>query len=259
MFSLRSNSDTRLTPHLALMKLLAVLVIMYRLAHQNNSNYIHPLMAMYLYSTRVKVDAITLLNHLGLSVLYNLLLRKLRDIKAHSIAFINQQATNFKFVSSWDHFECRKNVIGERIGDTVKFRSVIIAIWIKIGWKIRVRGLKQWIWNAKRDVIDPYKLAINVFGSESARIHDQCIKFHHFQLVLAAFPLVTLLYSSVCMPTIDCIKCQKGRKTEVYAFVLSIFNKSLLLDNYFVFKDLNIVQIGIQKEDNRWKTWLTIW
>ena len=90
MLSLRFNSNTRLTSHLASMKLLAVLVIMCRSAHQNNNNYIALLVAMYLYSTRAKVDAITLLNHLGLSVSYNSLLRKLRDIKAHSAAFIKQ-------------------------------------------------------------------------------------------------------------------------------------------------------------------------
>ena len=77
MFSLRSNSNTCLTSHLASMKLLAVLIIMCRSAHRNNSNYITLLVAMYLYSAGVKVDAITLLNHLGLSVLYNSLLRKL--------------------------------------------------------------------------------------------------------------------------------------------------------------------------------------
>lgn len=88
MLSLRSNSDTRLTSHLASMKLLAVLVIMCRSAHRNNSNYIPLLMAMYLYSAGAKVDAIMLFNYLGLSVLYNSLLRKLRDIKAHSATFI---------------------------------------------------------------------------------------------------------------------------------------------------------------------------
>lgn len=84
---------------------------------------------MYLYSAGA--DAITLLNHLGLSVPYNSLLRKLRDIKAHSAAFIKKQATNCKFVGSWDNFEYRENVAGERIGDTVKLRSVKMALWIK--------------------------------------------------------------------------------------------------------------------------------
>lgn len=88
ILSLRSNSNTRLPSHLALMKLLAVLVIMCKSAHRNNSNYIPLLVAMYLYSAGAKVDAITLLNYLGLSVSYNSLIRKLRDIKAHSAVFI---------------------------------------------------------------------------------------------------------------------------------------------------------------------------
>lgn len=121
MLSLRSNSNTCLTSHLASMKLLAVLVIMWRSTHRNSNNYIILLVAMYLYSAGANIDAITLLNYLGLSVLYNLLLRKMRDIKAHSTAFIKQQATNCKLIGSWDNFEYRENVMGKRIDDTVKF------------------------------------------------------------------------------------------------------------------------------------------
>ena len=76
---------------------------------------------MYLYSAGAKVDAIILINHLRLSVLYNSLLQKLRDIKAHSTAFIKKKASNCKLVGSWDIFEYRKNVISKRIGDIVMF------------------------------------------------------------------------------------------------------------------------------------------
>lgn len=180
ILSLRSNSNICLTSHLASIKLLAVLIFMCRSAHRNNSNYIPLLVAMYLYLARAKVDAITLLNHLGLSVLYNSLLQKLRDIKAPNAAFIKQQATNYKLVGSWNNFEYRKNVMGEKIGDTVKFQSVIMAFWIKNGWKMPTTSLKQWIWNAKRDMINFYELTKNVFGSESVQIRDQYIKFYQF-------------------------------------------------------------------------------
>ena len=126
-----SNFDAHLISYLAFhqasMKLLTILVVMYRSAHRNNSNYIFLFLVMYLYSAGAKVDAITLLNHLGLFVLYNLLLQKLRDIKAHNTAFIKKQASNYKLVGSWDNFEYRKNVVGERIGDIVKFRFMTIA------------------------------------------------------------------------------------------------------------------------------------
>ena len=100
ILSLRFNSDTRLTSHLVSMKLLAVLVIMCKSAYWNNSNYLSFLVAMYFYLAGAKVNTITLLNYLGLFTLYNLLLRKQRDIKAHSAAFIKQQATNCKFIGS---------------------------------------------------------------------------------------------------------------------------------------------------------------
>lgn len=85
-------------------------------------------MARYLYSIEIKVDTITLLKYLDLYVLYNLLLRKRRDIKAHSTVFIKQQVTNCKLVGLWDNFKYRENRIGEKVGDTVKFRSVTMML-----------------------------------------------------------------------------------------------------------------------------------
>lgn len=88
---------------------------------------------MYLYSARARVDAITFLNHLGLSVLYNILLRKLRSITTFNAAFIKKQAFNNKLVGMWDNFGYRENVAGKKIGDIVKFRFVTMALWIKSG------------------------------------------------------------------------------------------------------------------------------
>ena len=81
-------SKSAMTFHLASMKLLAILVILCRSAHRNNSNYFPLLVVIYLYSAGAKVDAITLLNHLGLSVSYNILLKRLRSIMSSSAAFI---------------------------------------------------------------------------------------------------------------------------------------------------------------------------
>ena len=94
MLGVSFNSDAYLTSHLvfhqASMKLFTILVVMCKLAYQNTSNYILLFVAIYLYSAGAKVDAIILLNHFGFSVSYNLLMRKLRNIKAHSTAFIKK-------------------------------------------------------------------------------------------------------------------------------------------------------------------------
>lgn len=82
------------------MKVVAIFVILCRSAHQNASNYFPLLVAIYLYLAGAKVDAITLLNHLGFSILYNVLLRKLEDIKASSTAFIKEQVSNCKLVGT---------------------------------------------------------------------------------------------------------------------------------------------------------------
>lgn len=131
--------------HLISRKIVAILVILCHSAYQNNSNYISLLIALYLYFAGVRVDAITLLNHLGLSVSYDVFQRKLKNIMTSSIAGIKAQDSNCKLIGTWDNFKFRENVHGERVGDLVKFSSVTMALWIYQGWRIPDSGLKQWM------------------------------------------------------------------------------------------------------------------
>lgn len=55
--------------HFSNIKVVAVLLIICRSAYCNNSNYLPLFIALYLYSTKARVDAITLLNHLSISIL----------------------------------------------------------------------------------------------------------------------------------------------------------------------------------------------
>lgn len=82
----------------ASIKLLAILVIFYQSAHWNNSNYFPLLVTIYLYSIKTKIDAITLFNYLCLSILYTMLLNRLRSLILSSAAFIKQQVTNCKLI-----------------------------------------------------------------------------------------------------------------------------------------------------------------
>lgn len=84
IFSISHISYTILT------KLVAIFIIMCRLAHQNNSNYIPFFILPYLYSVNIQVDAITFLNYLGISILYTVFMRKLRGITTSSITFIKE-------------------------------------------------------------------------------------------------------------------------------------------------------------------------
>lgn len=102
-FTTRSSSSSSL--HAVTMKLVRILVILCQSAHQNNSNYLPLLVALYMYSAGARVDAITLLNHLSLSVLYPVLIKKLCDISTQSRRWIKQQATNCQLVGTWDNFE----------------------------------------------------------------------------------------------------------------------------------------------------------
>lgn len=116
--------------HIISMKLVVILVILCRFAHRNNSNYILLLITFYFYSSEARVDAITLLNHFGLSVSYDMLQKNLYSITSSSQNWIKQQATNPCLVGSWDNFKYQENVHRKRLGDTVKFRSITMALWI---------------------------------------------------------------------------------------------------------------------------------
>lgn len=66
------------------MKLVAILVILYRSVHRNNSNYLLSFIALYVYSAGARTDAIILLNYLGVSISYDALIRKLKGIAAEN-------------------------------------------------------------------------------------------------------------------------------------------------------------------------------
>lgn len=239
-------------------KLVAVLAILCRSAHRNNSNYLPLFVTLYLYSAGARIDAITLLNHLGLSVSYDVLQKKLKAITSLGMSWIRQQSTNRKLVGTWDYFEYRENVQGEQIGDTVKFRSVTMALWIKNGWRIPSTGLKQSMWDATRDLLQSREVIDNVFGSQAAGIRKQCVWYHWLSAFRASFPQNAFEYT-VSMPFLNLIDCRKEGCTEAFAYAPSIFNKSSTASNIGVFEDLNVRQMGVEKDDPRWADWLTIW
>lgn len=79
-----------LTSHLALIKFLAILIIICRSDHWNKNNYISLLVQMYIYSADAKNDTISFFNHFGLFILYNVFLRKVRVITISSAIFIKK-------------------------------------------------------------------------------------------------------------------------------------------------------------------------
>ena len=157
------------------MKLIVILVILYQSAHRNNSNYIPLLVALYFYSAGARIDGITLLNHFGLSVSYDVLQRKLQSISTTSKQWIRQQASNSHLVGTWDNFEYRENVQGEQVGDTVKFRSITMALWIEKGWRLPVDGLKQSMWKPKRAKLFALDILAGVLGSQNQSLREQYI------------------------------------------------------------------------------------
>lgn len=80
ILSVKSLLKSKRALYLTLIKVLAILIIFYRSIYENNSNYFLLLVAIYFYFVRAKVDTIILFNHLSILILYNILLKKLRNI-----------------------------------------------------------------------------------------------------------------------------------------------------------------------------------
>lgn len=49
------------------------------------------------------------------------------------------------------------------------------------------------------------------------------------------------------MPKLNIIDCKHKEMTKTYVFKLSMFNKSFFAGNIDVFKDLNVIQMRINK------------
>lgn len=104
-----NTSSSQLTS----MNIITILVIFCLSAYCNNRNYIPSLIALYLYSIGAWVEAITLLNHLGLLVLYDILQKKIQDITKSTLYWIKVQVNIGILVRSWDNFEFCENVYGK--------------------------------------------------------------------------------------------------------------------------------------------------
>lgn len=99
IFDLGPTSRYPLTFYLTLIKLLAILIIICKLAHQNNDNHIFLLVTIYIYLASIKVETIIFFNRFAFFVLYNILLKKLKGITTFCIIFIKKQTFNYNFNS----------------------------------------------------------------------------------------------------------------------------------------------------------------
>lgn len=114
------------------------------------------------------------------------------------------------------------------------------------------------MWNSKQDMIDSEELGIRLFGPESIKVRDQCVRSYQFKAFLTALPLFSFSYRS-SIPKINVIDCKTEGKAEAYAFVPSMFSQSSLSGNILMFEDLNVIQMSINKTNSQWDDWLIIW
>lgn len=96
------------------------------------------------------------------------------------------------------------------------------------------------MWNSKQDMIDPKELIIRLFGPDSTKVQDQCMRLYQFRAFLVAFPTFSFFYIS-SMSKINVIDYKTEGKIEAYIFASSMFSKSSFSGNQFVFEHLNII------------------
>lgn len=113
------------------------------------------------------------------------------------------------------------------------------------------------MWDATKDLIQSREVIDKVFGSVGSNICKQCTQSYRLNAFRAGFPDETLSYT-VSMPTIKIIDCKREGCTEAFAYAPSMFNKSSTAGNIDVFKDFNMIQMGIKKNDPHWAYWLII-
>lgn len=61
------------------------------------------------------------------------------------------------------------------------------------------------------------------------------------------------------IPTINIIDYKREDCTEIFAYAFSMFNKSSTVRNISIFEDLNVIQIGIKKDNFCLANLLIIW
>lgn len=167
------------------------------------------------------------------------------------------QASNRKLVGTWDNFEYRENVHGERMGDKVKFCSITMALLILNGWRIPEEGLKQSMWRPQQSHLNPLSIAQSVYGKNNRALREQCIRHHRLTAFRAAFSMIKL--PATKMPRVNIINCKAEGPTVAFPFAPTMFSESSTAGNISVFEDLVINQMGIKKEDPCWEDHLTIW
>lgn len=97
-----------------------------------------------------------------------------------------------------------------------------------------------------------------LIGPDHQSQKNQCTRHHRFALFIAGFPNHSFFYSA-SMPKVDIIDCKTEGSTLAYPFAPAMASESTTTRNINIFKDLNINQLGLQKEESRFGELLIIW
>lgn len=69
-----------------------------------------------------------------------------------------------------------------------------MALWIQQGWCIPDNGLKQWMWNPQRALLQSCNIGISVYDRTGLNTQKKCQQMHQFNAFQAGFPNKSFKY-----------------------------------------------------------------
>ena len=114
------------------------------------------------------------------------------------------------------------------------------------------------MWKPKRAKLIALDILAGVLGPQNQSFREQCIWPHRLTSFIATFPNYNFDFEAA-MPVIDVIDYKTEGTTKAYLFAPFMASKSTIAGNISVFEDLNINQIGWDKDDPRFNEHLILW
>lgn len=109
-----------------------------------------------------------------------------------------------------------------------------MALWIQRGWRIPNSGLKQWMWNPHRALLQSYQIGISVYDRAGLSIQKKYQQMHRFNAFRTGFPNESF-ENQPSMPVINVIDCKREGPTKAYPFSPSMFSENSTAGSISVF------------------------
>lgn len=126
----------------------------------------------------------------------------------------------------------------------MRFRSIIMTLWICQCWQILKTNFKQSIWSLKQALFYSYTLVFHALGKDNQEQQTHYIRHYRFISIFAVWPKTQFWYNAN-MPKIDIINYHIEGVTKTYPFVPFMANKSTTSSSIIFLKILLLVSLDL--------------